>query len=157
MEFLPVFSTYFIKPERKKIGTTDVHKNLSIVIFVKLCAGKAVLFVWALIKLHLHVYRKTVWHSESKVRLGKICAQLQGVHQLQSCFIICTIDTIYFDLCCWRWLWHFLRSLDSVKPQWFTLWTNSFNIHKIYVLPTQCMYVFCVDLRTNSDYFPIQY
>jgi hypothetical protein len=26
-----------------------------------------------------------------------------------------------------------------------------------YVLPTQCVYVFCVDLRTNSDYFPIQH
>jgi hypothetical protein len=24
-------------------------------------------------------------------------------------------------------------------------------------LPTQCIYVFCVDLRTNSDYFPIQH
>ena len=23
--------------------------------------------------------------------------------------------------------------------------------------PTQCIYVFCVDLRTNSDYFPIQH
>ena len=32
-----------------------------------------------------------------------------------------------------------------------------FNIHKFYVLPTQCIYVFCVDLRTNSDYFPIQH
>ena len=27
---------------------------------------------------------------------------------------------------------------------------------EIYVLPTQCIYVFCVDLRTNSDHFPIQ-
>ena len=33
---------------------------------------------------------------------------------------------------------------------------HQFNIHKSYVLPTQCIYVFCVDLRTNSDYFPIQ-
>jgi hypothetical protein len=33
---------------------------------------------------------------------------------------------------------------------------HQFNTHKIYVLPTQCIYVFCVDLRTNSDYFPIQ-
>ena len=32
-----------------------------------------------------------------------------------------------------------------------------FNIHKFHVLPTQCIYVFCVDLRTNSDYFPIQH
>jgi hypothetical protein len=31
------------------------------------------------------------------------------------------------------------------------------NIHKFYVLPTQCIYVFCMDLRTNSDYFPIQH
>jgi hypothetical protein len=29
-------------------------------------------------------------------------------------------------------------------------------IHKFYVLPTQCIYVFCVDLRTKSDYFTIQ-
>jgi hypothetical protein len=26
-----------------------------------------------------------------------------------------------------------------------------------YVLPTQCDYVFCVDLRTNSDYFTLQH
>jgi len=25
-----------------------------------------------------------------------------------------------------------------------------------YLLPTQCIYVFCMDLRTNSDYFSIQ-
>ena len=33
---------------------------------------------------------------------------------------------------------------------------HQFNIQPFYVLPTQCIYVFCVDLRTNSDYFPIQ-
>ena len=33
---------------------------------------------------------------------------------------------------------------------------RQFNILQFYVLPTQCIYVFCVDLRTNSDYFPIQ-
>jgi hypothetical protein len=27
----------------------------------------------------------------------------------------------------------------------------------VCILPTQCIYVFCVDLRTNSDYFPIQH
>ena len=26
-----------------------------------------------------------------------------------------------------------------------------------YVLPTQCIYVFCVDLRTNSDYFTVRH
>jgi hypothetical protein len=32
---------------------------------------------------------------------------------------------------------------------------HQFNTRQLYVLPTQCIYVFCVDLRTNSDYFPI--
>jgi len=31
------------------------------------------------------------------------------------------------------------------------------NIQQSYVQPTQCIYVFCVDLRTNGDYFPIQH
>ena len=34
---------------------------------------------------------------------------------------------------------------------------RQFNIQQFYVLRTQCIYVFCVDLRTNSDYFPIQH
>jgi len=34
---------------------------------------------------------------------------------------------------------------------------TQFNIQQFYVLPTQCICVFCVDLRTNSDYFPIQH
>jgi len=34
---------------------------------------------------------------------------------------------------------------------------RQFNAHKFYVLPTHCIYVFCVDLRTNSGYFPIQH
>ena len=32
-----------------------------------------------------------------------------------------------------------------------------YNIQQFCVLPTQCIYVFCVDLRTYSDYFPIQH
>ena len=34
---------------------------------------------------------------------------------------------------------------------------RQFNIQQFSVLPTKCIYVFCVDLRTNSDYFPIQH
>jgi hypothetical protein len=42
--------------------------------------------------------------------------------------------------------------------QWLlTIRTARCNIQQFYVLPTQCVYVFCVDLRTNSDYFPIQH
>jgi len=38
-----------------------------------------------------------------------------------------------------------------------TICTTRYNNHKFYVLPKQCTYVFCLDLRTNSDYFPIQH
>jgi hypothetical protein len=34
---------------------------------------------------------------------------------------------------------------------------RQFNIQQFSVLPTQCVYVFCVDLRTNSDYYSIPY
>jgi len=34
---------------------------------------------------------------------------------------------------------------------------RQFNIQQFYVLPTQCIYVFCVHLKTNSDYFPMQH
>ena len=32
---------------------------------------------------------------------------------------------------------------------------HQFNIQQLSVLPTKCIYVFCVDLRKNSDYFAI--
>jgi hypothetical protein len=38
-----------------------------------------------------------------------------------------------------------------------TVWTEWVDSKQFYVLPTQCIYVFCVDLRTNSDYFPMQH
>ena len=34
---------------------------------------------------------------------------------------------------------------------------HQFNTQQFYVQPIQCIYVFCVDLRTNSDYFPIRH
>jgi hypothetical protein len=29
---------------------------------------------------------------------------------------------------------------------------HQFNIRQLYVLPTQCIYVFCIYLKTNSDF-----
>jgi len=31
------------------------------------------------------------------------------------------------------------------------------NTRRALLLPTQCIYVFCLDLRKNSDYFPIRH
>jgi hypothetical protein len=37
------------------------------------------------------------------------------------------------------------------------LYNTRFNSQKICVLPTQSIYVFCMNLRTNRDYFPIKH
>ena len=38
-----------------------------------------------------------------------------------------------------------------------TICTTRFNTQQFHILPTHCIYVFCVYLRTNSDHFPIQH
>ena len=43
-----------------------------------------------------------------------------------------------------------------LQPSGYCIY-RQFNIRQFYVLPTQSIYVFCVDLRTNSQYFPIQH
>jgi len=37
------------------------------------------------------------------------------------------------------------------------VYTSNLNIHNFYVLHTQCIYVFYVDFRINSDYFTVQH
>ena len=46
--------------------------------------------------------------------------------------------------------------VKPLKPSGHYMY-HQFNSQQFYVLPTQCIYVFCVDLRTNSDYFPKQH
>jgi len=66
---------------------------------------------------------------------------------------------------CWQTLVKTTKKrIQTFKAQWSLYLPHSghymyrqFNINQIYVLPTQCIYVFCVDLRTNSYYFPIQH
>ena len=46
--------------------------------------------------------------------------------------------------------------MANYEPSGYYMY-RQINIQQFYVLPTQCIFVFCVDLRTNSEYFPIQY
>ena len=52
----------------------------------------------------------------------------------------------------------YARSLVSkiIKPSGHYM-HRQFNIQQFHVLPTQCIYMFCVDLRTNNDYSPTQH
>jgi len=38
-----------------------------------------------------------------------------------------------------------------------TLYITNFNTDKIYILLTQCIYVFCMHLKTNRNYFSVQH
>jgi len=63
---------------------------------------------------------------------------------------------------CFVWIWQqtAIISLYSIKCLVFITETECVCCalrSTFYVLPTQCIYVFCVDLRTNSDYFTVQH
>jgi len=49
-----------------------------------------------------------------------------------------------------------LHHATPLKPSGHYMY-RQFNIQQFYVQPTQCICMFCVDLRTNSHYFPIQH
>jgi hypothetical protein len=51
---------------------------------------------------------------------------------------------------------NYLKSVTKPpKPSGYFTY-HHFNFQQFYVLPTQCIYVFFMDLKTSSDYFPIQ-
>ena len=52
--------------------------------------------------------------------------------------------------------WFLQQRFNPLKPSGHYMY-RQFNIQQFYVLPTYCFYVFCVDLRTNNHYFPIQH
>jgi hypothetical protein len=47
----------------------------------------------------------------------------------------------------------FSLAFEPLKPSDHCMY-HQFNIHKFYVLSTQCIYVFCVDLRKKQRLFP---
>jgi len=58
---------------------------------------------------------------------------------------------------CFVWIWEQTAIISLYKIVWLVFITETECVYcavrsTFYVLPTQCVYVFCVDLRTNSDY-----
>ena len=63
---------------------------------------------------------------------------------------------------CFVWISEQTAIVSLYSTDWLFFITETECVYcavrsTFYVLPTQCIYVFCVDLRTNSDYFPTQY
>ena len=49
------------------------------------------------------------------------------------------------------------RTVVTICTAQWSLYVPPVQHSAIHVLPTHCIYVFCVDLRTNSHYVPIQH
>ena len=63
---------------------------------------------------------------------------------------------------CFVWIWEQTAIISLYSIDWLVFITETKCVYcavrsTFYVLPTQIIYVFCVDLRTNSDYFTVQH
>jgi len=66
----------------------------------------------------------------------------------------CVFVCVGVGVCVCYCMCRYMQKVDPLQPGGHFMY-RQFNIQQLYVLPTQCIYVFCVDLRTNSDNFPI--
>ena len=63
---------------------------------------------------------------------------------------------------CFVWIWEQTAIISLYNIDWLVFITETGCVYcavrsTFYVLPTQCICVFCVYLRTNSDYFTVQH
>ena len=63
---------------------------------------------------------------------------------------------------CFVWIWEQTAIISLYSIDWLVFITETECVYcavrsTFYFLPTQCVYVFCVYLRTNSDYFTVQH
>ena len=63
---------------------------------------------------------------------------------------------------CFVWIWEQTAIISLYNINWLVFITETECVYcavrsTSYVLPTQRIYIFCVDLRTNSGNFPIQH
>ena len=61
------------------------------------------------------------------------------------CFVWIWEQTNYFTTALTDWFLY--QSFKPLQPSGSYMY-HQFNIQQFYVLPTQCIHVFCVDLRT---------
>jgi hypothetical protein len=113
-------------------------------------------------------YTKTTFNIQQFYVLPTQCiCVLCGCHNKQRLFPYTALTDFYnrFRDCLLRGMsWIYIHNSDPFKAQWLLYVPHSghymyhqFNIHKSYVLSTQCIFVFCVDLRTNSAYLAVQH
>ena len=102
-------------------------------------------------------------HSSMLCQTVSLCVLFGSENKRRSfmCFVWISEQTAIISLYSINWL-VCITEMESVycavrTGSLYIVQYRQFNIQQFYVLSTQRIYVFCVDLRTNSDYFPIQH
>ena len=96
------------------------------------------------------------------------CLQHSGRYMYHPVFTICTASLTFNNstfcphsvFMCFVWIGEQTAIISLYSIDWLVFITETECVYcavrsTFYVLPIQCIYVFFVDLRTNSDYFPI--
>ena len=76
-------------------------------------------------------------------------------------FLYCTclehyVLIISLSICTCSVYGTFFTHFKLLKPTCYVM-HHQFNIQQLYALPTHCIYVFCIYLRTNSDLCHLQH
>ena len=81
----------------------------------------------------------------------------QNISSGRCIFVARAEKKINFDsgLYCYHFVSHAVL-FSLLKPTGHVM-RQQFNIQQLYALPTQCIYVFCIYLRTNSDLCHLQH
>jgi len=121
-----------------------------------------------------HIALSAAWQPEITLKFRNFSYSLCSVEPLCLDFLLCSRPVRLLSVLkclklfllaqqscrAWRYRcalhWSLLCLIDSLQPSGYCTY-RQFNIQQFHVLPTHCIYVFCVDLRTNSNYFPIQH
>ena len=115
--------------------------------------------------LHWKWKRKPLQNVLGSAWLHSIRSTAFVILAITICTTAFNVKKFYFlptHCMCFVWFWEqtAIISLYSINWLGFITQTECFYCavrSTFYVLPTQCIYVFCVDLRTNSDYFTVQH
>jgi hypothetical protein len=67
---------------------------------------------------------------------------------------VCLLRGTDWVFMCFVWIWEQTAIISLYSINWLVFITET---ESVYCAVGLCLYVFCVDLRTNSDYFPIQH
>jgi hypothetical protein len=103
------------------------------------------------------LYRLLQHSEEDPISWNQLWSCIEGLHLLRWTQSFIRLSPPWLGrICSWVW-WSLFKASVILTSIVLTVHTTRFSFRKLYVLPTHFIYVCCMDLRKNSDYFPVQH